>query len=98
MIEKIDRVLTISDTILQEKKLSQKDKFIYAVFSFLDKEKGCYAKNKEMAKVCGCSEQTVARAISKLTKLGYLYVSFDEGNRCIHVTLFDNRENKNGKI
>ena len=59
------------------------EKIILTEIDSLDSgEKGCWASNKYIAEFCQCSERTVSAAISKLTKLGYLYVqSFDGRQR-----------------
>ena len=60
-------------------RLNALEKIILTEIDSLDSsERGCWASNKHLAEFCQCSESKVSTAISKLIKLGYLYVqSFD---------------------
>lgn len=64
-------------------RLNALDKVILTEIDSLDmSERGCYASNRHIAEFCQCSETKVSTAISKLIKLGYLYVkSFDGRQR-----------------
>lgn len=64
-------------------RLNALEKVILTEIDSLDQgERGCWASNKHIAEFCQCSETKVSTAISKLTKLGYLYVqSFDGRQR-----------------
>lgn len=66
-------------------RLNMLEKGILTEVDSLDmSEKGCYASNKHIAEFCQCSESKVSTAISKLIKLGYLYVqSFDGRQRVL---------------
>lgn len=78
--------IVVSTEIWQDRALSMRDKLIFANVCFFDKGEGCCKTNKEIAVSCDCSERTVSRSISKLTKLKYLtVVSFNGRNRCIRV-------------
>lgn len=61
--------------IIEDKNLKIVEKYIYAEVGCFDV---CFLSNGTIARRAGCSEDTVSRAISKLTELGYLeLVSFD---------------------
>lgn len=64
--------------ILDAKELSISEKFIYAfVASFT---KACFLSNEKIAERIGVSKETVSRALTKLSKLGYVYVELVNGN------------------
>lgn len=73
----------ISKEVWLDARLSAIEKIILTeIDSFDSGERGCWASNKYIADFCQCSERTVSSAISKLIKLGYLYVqSFDGRQR-----------------
>lgn len=73
----------ISKEVWLDTRLSAIEKIILTEIDSLDSgERGCWASNKYIADFCQCSERTVSSAISKLIKLGYLYVqSFDGRQR-----------------
>ena len=73
----------IPKEIWLDERLNALDKVILTEIDSLDQtERGCYASNKHIADFCQCSETKVSTAISKLIKLGYLYVkSFDGRQR-----------------
>lgn len=61
-------------------RLNMLEKGILTEIDSLDMgENGCFASNKHIAEFCQCSETKVSTAISKLVKLGYLYVKFFDG-------------------
>lgn len=64
-------------------RLNALEKIILTEIDSLDSsERGCWASNKYIAEFCQCSETKVSTAISKLVKLGYLFVkSFDGRQR-----------------
>ena len=47
----------------------------------IEGSEGCYASNEYLAKFCQCSVTKVSTSISKLIKLGYLYVSGNDGRK-----------------
>lgn len=75
----------ISKEIWLDKRLNALDKIILTeIDSLCSDEKGCYASNDYIAEFCQCSKTKVSTAISKLIKLGYLYVySFDGRQRVL---------------
>ena len=66
-------------------RLNALEKAIFAEIDSLDNEAtGCFASNKYLADFCQCSETKVSGAISKLIKIGYIYVkSFDGRQRVL---------------
>lgn len=73
-------------------RLNALDKIILTEIDSLDYgERGCYASNKHLAEFCQCSENKVSVTISKLKKLGYIYVqSFDGRTRELRSRLTKN--------
>lgn len=73
----------IPKEIWLDDRLNALDKVILAEIDSLDmSERGCFASNKHIADFCQCSETKVSTAVSKLVKLGYLYIkSFDGRQR-----------------
>ena len=63
-------------------RLNALEKIILTEIDSLDSsERGCWASNKHIAEFCQCSETKVSTAISKLIKLGYLYVQAFDGRQ-----------------
>lgn len=64
-------------------RLNALEKIIFTEIDSLDStERGCWASNKYIADFCQCSERSVSAAVSKLVKLGYLFIqSFDGRQR-----------------
>lgn len=91
----------IPKTVWLDERLNALDKVILIEIDSLDNgERGCYASNKHIAEFCQCSETKVSTAISKLIKLGYLYVQkFDGRQRELKSRLsnFERQELKNCK-
>jgi hypothetical protein len=72
----------IPKTVWLDERLNALDKIILTEVDSLDNgERGCYASNKHIAEFCQCSETKVSTAISKLIKLGYLYVQKFDGRQ-----------------
>ena len=66
-------IAVIPAFILYDTKLSDKDKIVYSVISNLTHEKGyCWASNKYIADLLGCSPLTISRSVSNLNKLGHI--------------------------
>ena len=84
-----------------DSRLNALEKVILTEIDSLDMgENGCYASNKYISEFCQCSESKVSTAISKLIKLGYLYVhSFDGRKRVLKSCLlnFKRQDMKNCK-
>lgn len=63
-------------------RLNALEKIILTEIDSLDSsDRGCWASNKHIAEFCQCSETKVSTAISKLIKLGYLYVQAFDGRQ-----------------
>ena len=81
--------------------LNMLEKGILTEIDSLDNEEtGCFASNKYLADFCQCSETKISTAISKLIKLGYLYIkSFDGRTRILKSRLsnFERQTLKNLK-
>ena len=82
----------ISKEVWLDTRLNALDKIILTEIDSLDNgERGCYASNKHLAEFCQCSENKVSVTISKLKKLGYIYVqSFDGRTRELRSRLTKN--------
>lgn len=91
----------IPKEIWLDERLNALEKIILTEIDSLDAtERGCYASNKYIAEFCQCSETKVSTAISKLIKLGYLYIkSFDGRQRELKSRLsnFERQDLKNCK-
>lgn len=79
----------IPKAVWLDRRLSALDKIILTEIDSLDQgDSGCFASNKYIAEFCQCSETKVSTAVSKLVKLGYLYVqSFDGRQRILKSSL-----------
>ena len=63
----------IPRTLWTDRRLDWTEKAILMEVDLLDGECGCTATNEELADLVGCSASKVAKALSSLTRLGYLY-------------------------
>lgn len=78
--------------------LSALDKIIYAEIDSLDGENGCTASNEYLATFCACSVSKVSSAISRLTKMDFIYMeSFNGRCRVLRSRLTKNRRQTNKK-
>lgn len=81
-----------------DERLNALDKVILTEIDSLDNgERGCYASNKHISEFCQCSETKVSTAISKLIKLGYLYVQKFDGRQRELKSRLSNFERQNLK-
>lgn len=65
--------LMIDKTLLSNEELNATDIIIIAqVQEYIRTTGKCFVSNDTFAKMCGCSESTIKRAIDKLVKSGYL--------------------------
>lgn len=73
----------IPKEVFLDDRLNAIEKIILVEVDSLDVEgsEGCYASNEYLAKFCQCSVTKVSTSISKLIKLGYLYVSGNDGRK-----------------
>ena len=72
----------IPKTVWLDERLNALEKVILTEIDSLDQgERGCWASNKHIADFCQCSETKVSTAVSKLIKLGYLYVQNFDGRQ-----------------
>ena len=76
-----------------DERLTMLEKGICVEIDSLDVEDtGCYASNEYLANFCQCSVAKISTAISKLIKLGYIYVkSFDGRTRVLKSRLLENK-------
>lgn len=82
MAERDFKGVWIPKAIWLDDRLTALDKVILTEVDSLDQgERGCYASNKHIADFCQCGEWKVSTSISKLTKLGYLYVQNFDGRQ-----------------
>ena len=75
------------------------EKIILIEIDSLDAEdsEGCYASNEYLANFCKCSMTKVSTSISKLIKLGYLYVSKNDGRKRYLKSRLSNSESQDFK-
>lgn len=72
----------IPKTVWLDTRLNALEKVILAEIDSLDSsERGCWASNKHIAEFAQCSETKVSTAVTKLIKLGYLYVQKFDGRQ-----------------
>lgn len=72
----------IPKTVWLDIRLNALEKVILTEIDSLDNgERGCYASNKHIADFCQCSETKVSTAVTKLVKLGYLYIQKFDGRQ-----------------
>ena len=88
----------IPRTVWLDSRLNALEKVILTEIDSLDNgERGCYASNKRIADFCQCSETKVSTAISKLIKLGYIYVQKFDGRQRELKSRLSNFESQNLK-
>lgn len=82
--------IIIPAEILDSTELSVTEKFVYGFIASFTK--ACFMSNEAIAGRIGVSEATVSRAISTLTKMGYVYVEFVKNNSAARriYSVFDN--------
>lgn len=92
MTERDFKGVWIPREVWLDDRLSALDKVILVEIDSLDMgDRGCYASNRHLADFAQCSEAKVSKAISKLTKLGYVYVQkFDGRTRELKSSLAKN--------
>ena len=73
----------IPKQVFLDERLNAIEKLILAEVDSLDVEgsEGCFASNEYLAKFCQCSVTKVSTSVSKLIKLGYLYVLKNDGRK-----------------
>ena len=78
--------LWIPRHIVEDSRLTPLEKMLYAEIDALDQEDGCFANNKYLSEILGCSEDTVSRYVSHLIEIGYvLLASFDGRQRRLNI-------------
>lgn len=82
MAERDFKGVWIPKTVWLDIRLNALEKVILTEIDSLDNgERGCYASNKHIADFCQCSETKVSTAVTKLVKLGYLYIQKFDGRQ-----------------
>lgn len=72
----------IPKVVWLDDRLNALEKIILAEIDSLDNsERGCFASNKHIADFCQCSEAKVSKSVTKLIKLGYLYIQKFDGRQ-----------------
>lgn len=98
-VERDFKGVWIPKEIWLDERLNALDKVILTEIDSLDKsERGCYASNKHIAEFCQCSETKVSNAVSKLVKLGYLYIKSFDGRQRELKSRLSNNERQTYKI
>lgn len=89
----------IPKQVFLDERLNAIEKIILIEIDSLDAEdsEGCYASNEYLANFCKCSTTKVSTSISKLIKLGYLYVSKNDGRKRYLKSRLSNSESQNLK-
>ena len=78
------KFICIPSEVLFDEELTPSQRNLFGFIFYLDKNKGCYATNKNIAELMNMSEWEVSRGVSKLRRLGYIEVNrADEGYRHI---------------
>jgi hypothetical protein len=90
----------IPKQVFLDERLNAIEKLILAEVDSLDVEgsEGCFASNEYLAKFCQCSVTKVSTSVSKLIKLGYLYVLKNDGRKRYlksRLSNFESQEFKN---
>ena len=73
--------LWIPRHIVEDVRLTALEKMLFAEIDALDNEDGCYASNRYLSCVLGCSEDTVSRYVSHLIELQYIIASAFDGRQ-----------------
>ncbi len=80
MLERDFKGIWIPKEIWLDTRLNALEKIILAEIDSLDNGvKGCYASNEYLANFCQCSQSKVSSAVTKLSKLGYIYTKIFDG-------------------
>lgn len=89
----------IPKQVFLDERLNAIEKIILIEIDSLDAEdsEGCYASNEYLANFCKCSMTKVSTSISKLIKLGYLYVSKNDGRKRYLKSRLSNSESQDFK-
>ena len=89
----------IPKRVFIDERLNAIEKIILIEIDSLDAEdsEGCYASNEYLANFCKCSMTKVSTSISKLIKLGYLYVSKNDGRKRYLKSRLSNSESQDFK-
>lgn len=90
----------IPKQVFLDERLNAIEKLILAEVDSLDVEgsEGCFASNEYLANFCQCSVTKVSTSVSKLIKLGYLYVLKNDGRKRYlksRLSNFESQEFKN---
>ena len=69
-----ERFYKVYDCVLSDARLSYPEKILYGVIVRLamNGEKRCFASNKALAEIMGCSKSSVVRWLDELEQLGYI--------------------------
>ena len=89
----------IPKRVFLDERLNAIEKIILIEIDSLDAEdsEGCYASNEYLANFCKSSMTKVSTSISKLIKLGYLYVSKNDGRKRYLKSRLSNSESQDFK-
>ena len=89
----------IPKRVFLDERLNAIEKIILIEIDSLDAEdsEGCYASKEYLANFCKCSMTKVSTSISKLIKLGYLYVSKNDGRKRYLKSRLSNSESQDFK-
>ncbi len=86
-MKKQERFYKVYDDVLSDKRLSYPEKILYGVTVRLamNGEGRCFASNKALAEIMGCSLSSVNKWLETLVKTGYIQRSFHyaDGTKCV---------------
>lgn len=82
MEEQSSYFLTLTSKIVDDERLSNFEKLLYARITGLTRETGyCYATNKYFAEKCHVTERNIQRAIRNLKECGYIDIHVEYRNK-----------------
>ena len=82
-----EKFYKIYDNVLSDRRLSYPEKILYGVIVRLamNGEKRCFASNKALAEIMGCSQSSINKWLETLVRTGYIQRSFHyaDGTKCV---------------
>lgn len=85
----------VPDKIMSRRDISATDKLLYGVIKRL---KVCFASNKKLAEIMGCSEITIKRSLKHLKEVGLIRQLPNQGKRTCYEIWYQNDTNNGIKM